>query len=782
MIRLAGNDTHLLGISREVEHAATVAAAGVGVGPEVTAFIRPEGYLVTRFIEGSPVSDEAVHRPETIGRVADLPPPDPRRAGDPGPVRPVPDRRGVPGAGPGPRGPDPARVRPGSARSAGGSSSPAWRTRSSSGRATTTCSTRTSSTTGSGSGSSTGSTPGWATRSSTSATSAINHEPHGRTRTRSLLAAYDGRTTCRRPDRLARLTLMRIVSDFREAMWGVLQQGISTLDVDFVAYAGEALRPAARGGGHAALRARPAATPPAEALAARAIGAAGIVRRTRPPLASVPFGGWRSSARSVARSRWSSSSSSRRSPCSPGSRALVGASGAAEPSARRSPSPAARSDPWRPADRRRLDRQRVVAPSVGPDPSGTVVLIGAGDIADVRLGRRRARPRTCSSTSRGRSSPPATTPTRTAPPASSPTATTRPGAAFKDRTILPAAGNHDWNTPGAAGYLGYFGTAAAPAGRDLVLARPRRLARRSSSTPTASQVGGCGPDSPQGRWLARGPRGAAPPAARSRSGTTRGSARASTATTPRSRRSGTLLYAAGAELVDQRPRPRLRAVRAAGPERPARSGRAGSARSSSGPAGRSCGRSAARRANSEFRDGRRPTASCGSTLHPANYDWEFLPVTGEHRRLRQHALPLTAGSDAAGPRHGPTTARTRPIPCAHGGPRPGGDHRRRRRRDVDRLPPRRARLDRRRPRRPGGADVRLDVPLGRPRRPAPELRDPDDDDDVRRRAVPASAATRRASTRRGTRSARSGSPRPATASRSSSARRAGRRRSACRSS
>ena len=71
VIRLAGNDTHLLGISREVEHAATVAAAGVGVGPEVTAFIRPEGYLVTRFIVGTPVSDEAVHRPETLRRVAD---------------------------------------------------------------------------------------------------------------------------------------------------------------------------------------------------------------------------------------------------------------------------------------------------------------------------------------------------------------------------------------------------------------------------------------------------------------------------------------------------------------------------------------------------------------------------------------------------------------------------------------------------------------------------------------------------------------------------------------
>ncbi len=71
VIRLAGNDTHLLGISREVEHAATVAAAGVGVGPEVTAFIRPEGYLVTRFIEGVRVSDAAVHEPATLRRVAD---------------------------------------------------------------------------------------------------------------------------------------------------------------------------------------------------------------------------------------------------------------------------------------------------------------------------------------------------------------------------------------------------------------------------------------------------------------------------------------------------------------------------------------------------------------------------------------------------------------------------------------------------------------------------------------------------------------------------------------
>ncbi len=35
----------------------------------------------------------------------------------------------------------------------------------------------------------------------------------------------------------ARLALMRLMSDFREAMWGVVQQAISTLDEDFEAYA-----------------------------------------------------------------------------------------------------------------------------------------------------------------------------------------------------------------------------------------------------------------------------------------------------------------------------------------------------------------------------------------------------------------------------------------------------------------------------------------------------------------------------------------------------------------
>ena len=71
VIRMGGTDTHLLGISREAEQAATAAAAAVGVGPEVVAFIRPEGFLVTRFIIGSPISPEQIREPAMLERVAD---------------------------------------------------------------------------------------------------------------------------------------------------------------------------------------------------------------------------------------------------------------------------------------------------------------------------------------------------------------------------------------------------------------------------------------------------------------------------------------------------------------------------------------------------------------------------------------------------------------------------------------------------------------------------------------------------------------------------------------
>ncbi len=51
-----------------------------------------------------------------------------------------------------------------------------------------------------------------------------------------LTAAYFRRVAARD---LARVRLMKIVSDAREAMWGVVQQGISTIDFDYRAYADE---------------------------------------------------------------------------------------------------------------------------------------------------------------------------------------------------------------------------------------------------------------------------------------------------------------------------------------------------------------------------------------------------------------------------------------------------------------------------------------------------------------------------------------------------------------
>jgi thiamine kinase-like enzyme len=235
VVRLAGNDTHLLGISREVEHAATVAAAGLGVGPEVVAFLRPEGYLVTRFIDGTPIADLDVHAPELLARIADAV----RRFHD-GPAIPglfVPLRiadayralaeaRGVripaefaPAQATGrrielallanPLDPRPCHndFLPGNLIDDGtrirvldweyaGMGDPFF---------------------------------DLGNFSVNNDLSADEDEV--------FLAAYDG--TAPRRDRLARLVLYRVVSDFREAMWGVLQQGVSSLDVDFRAYAGE---------------------------------------------------------------------------------------------------------------------------------------------------------------------------------------------------------------------------------------------------------------------------------------------------------------------------------------------------------------------------------------------------------------------------------------------------------------------------------------------------------------------------------------------------------------
>jgi thiamine kinase-like enzyme len=235
VLRLPGNDTHLLGISREVEHAATVAAAGVGVGPEVVAFIRPEGYLLTRFIEGRPVPRDELRRPDMLGRAADA-------------IRRVHQGPAIPGLF------VPLRIVEAyrALALARGVGIPAQY------EAARTFARRIEA----------------ALLAAPIELAACHNDLlnanliHDGERIRivdweyagmgdpffdlgnlsvnhdlnpaddaALLAAYDGAPA--EPARLARLRLMRIVSDFREAMWGVLQQGISTLDIDFAAYAAE---------------------------------------------------------------------------------------------------------------------------------------------------------------------------------------------------------------------------------------------------------------------------------------------------------------------------------------------------------------------------------------------------------------------------------------------------------------------------------------------------------------------------------------------------------------
>ena len=70
VIRLAGAGTENLGIKRDVEYAANKAAGQLGIAPEVVYFIEPEGYIVTRFINGKRVMPEEIVKPHNLARVA----------------------------------------------------------------------------------------------------------------------------------------------------------------------------------------------------------------------------------------------------------------------------------------------------------------------------------------------------------------------------------------------------------------------------------------------------------------------------------------------------------------------------------------------------------------------------------------------------------------------------------------------------------------------------------------------------------------------------------------
>jgi thiamine kinase-like enzyme len=70
VVRVTSPDTVFLEIDRVAEHAAALSAARLGVGPEVAAFLAAQQSLVTRFIPGRPISPEELRDSGTLAAVA----------------------------------------------------------------------------------------------------------------------------------------------------------------------------------------------------------------------------------------------------------------------------------------------------------------------------------------------------------------------------------------------------------------------------------------------------------------------------------------------------------------------------------------------------------------------------------------------------------------------------------------------------------------------------------------------------------------------------------------
>ena len=230
VLRIGGKDTELLGIERRAEHAAALAAAAAGVAPDVVAFLEPEGVLVTRFVAGEPVPPERMRTPEGIARVVAA-------------LKPFHVGASLPTTF------DSFRVVETYAKTAserGGRVPDAFaQAKELAGRIERAL----------------GSRPVAACHNDLLnanfiddgerlrivdweyagmgdvlfdlANFSVNHEL-GPDEDKELLACYFGE---RRDVDAAALTLMRFMSDFREAMWGVVQQTISELDFDFADYA-----------------------------------------------------------------------------------------------------------------------------------------------------------------------------------------------------------------------------------------------------------------------------------------------------------------------------------------------------------------------------------------------------------------------------------------------------------------------------------------------------------------------------------------------------------------
>jgi thiamine kinase-like enzyme len=234
VLRLPGRSTDLLEIRRDVEFEAASRAASLGIAPPVAAFLQPEGCLVTKFVDGTALTPETLATPARLADITAML----HEFHASGPLaadfdafrvphlhREAAESRGIAvpagfslaataaetiqkafDVSPEPRAPchndllnanfltdaaDPARVWLLDWEYAGNND-----------------------------------------RYFDLGNLAVNNGLDEAAR-EALVHCYFGSVTNRRS---ARLDLMMIMSDFREAMWGVVQQGISTLEFDYAAY------------------------------------------------------------------------------------------------------------------------------------------------------------------------------------------------------------------------------------------------------------------------------------------------------------------------------------------------------------------------------------------------------------------------------------------------------------------------------------------------------------------------------------------------------------------
>jgi len=233
VLRVPGRDTELLGIDRANEHRAAVVAADAGVGPQVVAFLPGSGCFVSRFVEGAHVPEEelctgaALALVVTSLRALHACPPIPSSF----PVFRIVERYRETAAARGTASPpayDEASVLAGRIEAAfTAAPSPL-----------TTCHNDLLNANFLRDGDHV-----WIVDYEYAGMGdvffdlgnlAINNGLDDGARERLLHLYFLGDVLDRHRARLALMTLM---SDFREAMWGVVQQAISELDVDFVAYA-----------------------------------------------------------------------------------------------------------------------------------------------------------------------------------------------------------------------------------------------------------------------------------------------------------------------------------------------------------------------------------------------------------------------------------------------------------------------------------------------------------------------------------------------------------------